>query len=143
MNDKENILVHMKYLSSSLFTTEIFLELWIGYIMSTIMLIIFWDFLMVEQIFFHHKWKEAWLLVIKWYIRVTSRITERITDYHLRKLEKIRKISKPYRILPSAQSPSQIDNFGSTSKNLAKSRNWTFPVVRYFTWKLEFEIFCE
>ena len=28
------------------------------------MVIIFWDFLMLDQIFFHHKWIEAWLLVI-------------------------------------------------------------------------------
>ena len=30
----------------------------------TIMAIIFWDFLMFYQIFFHHKWNESWLLVI-------------------------------------------------------------------------------
>ena len=30
------------------------------------------------------------------------------------------------------------ENFVSTSKNLLKSRNWAFPVVRYFTRKLEF-----
>ena len=28
-------------------------------------------------------------------------------------------------------------NFVSTSKKLLKNRNWTFPVVRHFTWKLE------
>ena len=29
-------------------------------------------------------------------------------------------------------------NFVSTSKNLLKNRDWTSPIVRYFTWKLEF-----
>ena len=29
----------------------------------TIMFIIFWDFLMFQQISFHHKWNETWLLV--------------------------------------------------------------------------------
>ena len=35
-------------------------------------------------------------------------------------------------------SSSQNENFNSTGKSLLKNRNWTFPVVRYFTWKLEF-----
>ena len=35
---------------------------------------------------------------------------------------------------------SQNANFISTSKNLLNNRNWTFPVVRYFAWKLEHEI---
>ena len=41
-------------------------------------------------------------------------------------------------LLPSGQSCSQNENFDSTSKNLLENRNWTFPVMRYFTWKLEF-----
>ena len=41
-------------------------------------------------------------------------------------------------LLPSAQFSSRNENFVSTSKNLPKNRNWTFPVVCYFTWKLEF-----
>ena len=31
-----------------------------------------------------------------------------------------------------------IGNFANTSKNLLKNRNWTFPLVLYFIWKLEF-----
>ena len=34
--------------------------------------------------------------------------------------------------------PPQNETFVSTSKNLLKSRNLTFPVMRYFTWNLEF-----
>ena len=38
----------------------------------------------------------------------------------------------------SAHSSSWNESFVSTSKDLLKNRNWTFPVVCYFTWKLEF-----
>ena len=40
--------------------------------------------------------------------------------------------------MPSAQSSSRHENFVSTSKNLLKNCNWSFSIVRYFTWKLEF-----
>ena len=40
--------------------------------------------------------------------------------------------------MPSAQSSSRNENFASTSKNLWSNRIWTFTLVRYFTWKLEF-----
>ena len=33
---------------------------------------------------------------------------------------------------------SPQENFVNTSKKLLENRNWAFPVVRYFTWKLEF-----
>ena len=39
---------------------------------------------------------------------------------------------------PSRQSSSQNESFASISENLLKSRNWTFPVVRYFSRKLDF-----
>ena len=35
-------------------------------------------------------------------------------------------------------SPPKNENFVSTSKNRLKTRNWTFPVVRSLTRKLEF-----
>ena len=35
----------------------------------------FWWF---RKFFFRHKWNEAWLLVIKWYIRVASRVDEQL-----------------------------------------------------------------
>ena len=38
---------------------------------------------------------------------------------------------------PSDQSSSQNKNFVSTSKKLLENRSWTFPLVRYFIWKLE------
>ena len=39
---------------------------------------------------------------------------------------------------PRRQPSSQNENFVSNSKNLLKCGNLTFPVVHYFTWKLEF-----
>ena len=39
---------------------------------------------------------------------------------------------------PSSQSSSQKVNYVNTSKRLVENRNWTFPVVHDFTWKLEF-----
>ena len=53
---------------------------------------------------------------------------------NLRKLENITKISKLHKIMSSIRN----ENYASTSKNLLKNRNWTLPVVDYFTWKLEF-----
>ena len=40
--------------------------------------------------------------------------------------------------MPSAQSAYQNRYLVTAVKNLLKNRNLTFPVVRYFTWKLEF-----
>ena len=41
-------------------------------------------------------------------------------------------------VQPSARSSFQKQNFVNTSKRLLENRSWTFPVERYFTWKLEF-----
>ena len=40
--------------------------------------------------------------------------------------------------MPSVQPPSRNEHLVNTSKKLLKNRNWTSPVIRYFTWKLEF-----
>ena len=75
---------------------------------------------------FHHKWNEAWLLLINWYIRV-------VEGLRLTQLGNIRKISKFHiKLLASTQCLFQNEYFVSTS------RNWIFPVVRHFTWKLVF-----
>ena len=52
----------------------------------------------------------------------------------LRKLGNIRKVSKRHRIKPNAQFSSQNENVANTSKKPLKN---SFPVVRYFTSKLE------
>ena len=41
-------------------------------------------------------------------------------------------------LFSSAHTSPQKENFVCTSKNLQKNRNWTYPVVRYVKWKLEF-----
>ena len=54
------------------------------------------------------------------------------------KLGNIMNISNFMELLPSTQSPSQDENYANISKNPLKNKNWTFPEVHYFTWKLEF-----
>ena len=72
------------------------------------MFIIFWGFLMVS-----HELPNNWRLRI-------SGESQNVVEF-----------------LPSAKSFSRNENFVSTSKNLLKNRNWTFPAVHYFTLKLE------
>ena len=43
-----------------------------------------------------------------------------------------------YEISGKPQNFCQNKNFVNTSKKHLKNRNWTFHVVLYFTWKLEF-----
>ena len=104
---------------------------------TTIMFIIFWDLISwwLIKVPFHHKRNEAWLLVINWYIRVPSRVAEQVRLIYQEISGKSQNFMK---LLPSAQPPSRNENFVSTSKSLLKNRNSTFPIVRYFTWKLEF-----
>ena len=41
-------------------------------------------------------------------------------------------------LYPSVLSSYQKENFVNTSKRLLENGNWLFPVVHYFTWKVEF-----
>ena len=75
---------------------------------------------MVEQIFLSPDVKRS---VKKWYVRVASWS---------------RKSENFIELVPSAQSFSRHENFVSTIKNILKNKNWTFHVVCYFIWKLEF-----
>ena len=43
----------------------------------------------------------------------------------------------PHELPNDCPVPSQNEGFVNTSRNLLENRNETFPVVRYFTWKLE------
>ena len=69
--------------------------------------------------------------VINLYVRVASRVAERLKIQDFRKLGNIRKVSKLYRF--SAQSFSRNENFVNTNKNLLKNRISDFPIVHYFT----------
>ena len=68
-------------------------------------------------------------------IRVASWVAERGRINNLRKLGNSQNFRE---LLPSAWSSSRKKNFFSSSEKLLKNTNWTFSVVRYFTWKLEF-----
>ena len=46
----------------------------------------------------HHKWNEAQLLVLNMYIQIASRGADRLETLDLRKLGKVRKISKVPRV---------------------------------------------
>ena len=93
----------------------------------SIMFKILSDYLMIAQIFLSPETKRGvWLLLINWYIRV-------VEGLRLTQLGNIRKISKFHiKLLASTQCLFQNEYFVSTS------RNWIFPVVRHFTWKLVF-----
>ena len=56
--------------------------------------------------------------------------------------EALKKISELYRIIAwcpvSPPSPTQNKNSINASNKLLKNSTWTFPIVGYFTWKLEF-----
>ena len=71
-----------------------------------------------------------------WYIRVASRVAERLKTYDLRKLGNIRKVSKLDII--TAQCPFLPPKWKNlyTSKKTFKFTMQTFPVVRYFAWIL-------
>ena len=88
--------------------------------------------------FQYNKWNKVWLLAINCYIRLSWRFVKRLKTSDLRKFGNIRKSQNFIWLLPSASSSSWNEKFVSTTKNLLKNRNWTFPVVHYLTWKLEF-----
>ena len=47
------------------------------------------------------------------------------------------KVSKLHKMMPSVQPSYRNKNFLNTSKKLLKNRNQIFPVMRFFTWKLD------
>ena len=96
----------------------------------------FETFWWLNEFFFHHKWNEAWFILINWYIWVVSRVAERLKTCDL-SYEISEKSQTFIELLLSAQS-SRNENFASTSKSFQKYRNLTFLAVCYFTWKLEF-----
>ena len=59
-----------------------------------------------------------------------------------KKLYEIRKYQENLKnfieLQSSVQPYYQNEDFVNTTKKLLTNRNWTFPLVRYFSWKLEF-----
>ena len=84
--------------------------------------------------FFHHKWNEAWLLVINW---LPHELQNDLRPKMLGNWEVSQKSPNFIELLPSIQSPPQNESFASPSKNLLKNRNWTPPAVRHPTRKLD------
>ena len=84
------------------------------------------------------KSEHAWVLIFWLYcISCTYEKRKKKFTKNKRKRKEISgKSLKFIELLPSGQSSSKNENFVSTGKNL-KNKNWTFPVVRYFTWKLQ------
>ena len=116
------------------------LELWSQYFENI------WCF---TNISFRHKWNEAWLLLINWYIRFASPNTECLKSYDLRKLRKFRIMLKldgiktRWNYSPVPSPPPKKENFANTSERLRENRNWSSPALRYFTWKRVLsQIFC-
>ena len=59
-------------------------------------------------------------------------------DLRLRNLRKIRKVQNNVKTSWNYAFMHSPPPFVNISKRLLKNRNWTFPVVCYITWKLEF-----
>ena len=84
------------------------------------------------------KSEHVWVLIF-WLYCISCTYEKRKNKFtkNKRKRKEISgKSLKFIELLPSGQSSSKNENFVSTGKNL-KNKNWTFPVVRYFTWKLQ------
>ena len=65
-------------------------------------------------------------------------VAQRLMNQDLRKLREITKTSKLHRIITQCSVFPQTKSFFDTSRKLLKSRNYSFPVLRYFTLKLQF-----
>ena len=112
-------------------------NLWFFFIF-TIMVIIFWEILVFYQIFLSPQLKRSVIISNKHGIyKLPHKLPH---DLRLRKLGKNKvyqnnlKTSRNFNLVSSFPPKININ----TSKILFENRNWTFPVVCYFTWKLEF-----
>ena len=95
-------------------------------------MIIFWEFLMFELIFLSSKVKRSVTIISKHGI---YRLPYKLPN-------DLRPKTKYQEILKTSQNYTLVfcwnENFVKISKKFLKGRNWTFPIVPYFTWKLEF-----
>ena len=81
---------------------------------------------------------KAWLLVKNCTYELPRKLPNNLKLRILGNYEISEKSQSFIEFLPTAQSSFQNENFVSSSKNLLKNRNWTLPVMHYFTWKLVF-----
>ena len=96
------------------------------------MFMILWDFWWMSKFSFHHKWNEAWLLLVNWYIRVASQVAENLGNLEISGKSQI------FIVIASSLVLLLKLKFCRTGKNLLKYRNWTSPAVCYLQWKIEF-----
>ena len=89
--------------------------------------------LIFEQIFLSPHVKQSVIISFKLVHTSWWRVAEQLKIWDVRKLGNIRKVSNFIELLPSAQSSCQNVNFASTSKNLLKDRDWTFPAFHMKT----------
>ena len=101
--------------------------------------IIFWDFLMVEQISLSPQVKRSVIIKIK--LVYKSCLTSCQTAQDFRSLE-IKKFQENVETLCNFclvfSTPPKMKVLLVLAKSLLKNKNWAFPVVRFLTWKLEF-----
>ena len=106
--------------------------------MQTIFFIIFWDLLKFSQIFLSPQVKRWANVTYKDGIyELRHELPNDLTPRILINWEILGKCLNFTEWWPSAQSCSQSENFINTSRKLLGNKNETFPVVHYFTWKLE------
>ena len=117
--------------------------------MQTILFIIIWDFLTVEQTFLSPQMKRSMIISNKHGIYMLPYDLKKDVRMRILGNQEISGKSQNFKeLLPNVWSPSRNGNLVSTIKNLLKNRNLTFPVVLYFTWELKFvsniltSIFC-
>ena len=97
-------------------------------------------FLMFYQIFFSSKVRRSVNISNKHGIyKLPHKLPNNSRLRILGNLEKLEKSQNFKELKPNVQVYSpQFFFFFNISKNLLRNRNWTFPVVRYFKWKLGF-----
>ena len=98
--------------------------------LETVMNIIFWDFLIVYQVFFSQPVKRG--------LVIDNELPKNWRDRISENMERLGKSQNHIESESSVQSSSQIENFLDTSKKIFKNRNQNFTAVHNFTLKPDF-----
>ena len=99
------------------------------------MIITFWDFLMFDQIFLSLRVKPSEIISSHHGIHdLPLKLLNDLRSLKITNYQENHKTSYNYSLVSSSYN----ENFVNTSKKLLKNRTWTFPVVPYLTWELEF-----
>ena len=102
----------------------------------TIMFIICWDFLMVQQILFWPEGKQSVVISNKLIYTSCLMSCQRTKDLGSKKIRKYQEnLETSYNYCLVICPPPEIKILSVLVEISSKNRNWTFPIVRYFTWK--------